>query len=97
VLLGDYLYAHGLVRIADVGDVGVIADLAELVSVCAHLRAEGRPGDGAAWASSVAMLGGWRETFALDAGEDAWLDLAARTADREAVGRALALHGERVA
>ncbi|MDQ4019640.1 MAG: hypothetical protein M3188_07385, partial [Actinomycetota bacterium] len=60
VLLGDYLYAHGLVRIADLGDVDAVADLAELLSVCAHLRADGRPGDGLAWAAAVALLGEWR-------------------------------------
>src|SRR3712207_4231749 len=60
VLLGDYLYAHGLVRIADLGETDAVADLAELLSVCAHLRADGRPGDGPAWAAAVALLGSWR-------------------------------------
>ena len=95
VLLGDYLYAHGLVRIAELGDVGVVADLAELLSVCAHLRAEGRPGDGAAWAAAVAMLGEWRHSFAVGQGEAAWLDLADRAAGSQAVARALALHAGR--
>lgn len=57
VLLGDYLYAHGLVRIAEHRDVNAVATLAELISHCARLRAEGRPGDGAAWASAAASLG----------------------------------------
>jgi hypothetical protein len=91
VLLGDYLYAHGLVRIAELGDVSVVGDLAELLSVCAHLRAERSPGDGVAWASAVALLGSWRETDGA-----AWLDQAQRTAGPQAVERALALHGERV-
>ena len=47
LLLGDYLYAHGLVRIADLDDAAAVADLAELISLCAHLRAEGAVGDGA--------------------------------------------------
>ena len=38
LLLGDYLYAHGLVRIAAAGDVAAVRDLAELISLCAHLR-----------------------------------------------------------
>ena len=46
LLLGDYLYAHGLVRIAETGDVKAVADLAELISRCAQLRAEGLDGDG---------------------------------------------------
>jgi len=57
LLLGDYLYAHGLVRIAEVGSVEAVADLAELISLCSQLRADSAPGDGAAWAASAALLG----------------------------------------
>jgi hypothetical protein len=57
LLLGDYLYAHGLVRIAEVGSVEAVADLAELISLCAQLRADSAPGDGVAWAASAALLG----------------------------------------
>ena len=42
VLLGDYLYAHGLVRISDAGGVEAVATMAELISRCAALRAAGR-------------------------------------------------------
>jgi hypothetical protein len=58
ILLGDYLYAHGLVRIASLGDVEAVGALAELLSLCAHLRAEGLPGDGEAWAATVSSLDG---------------------------------------
>jgi hypothetical protein len=58
LLLGDYLYAHGLVRIAQLGEVDAIRELAELISHCAHLRAEGREGDGEAWADTASRLGG---------------------------------------
>jgi hypothetical protein len=58
ILLGDYLYAHGLVRIAALGDVGAVGALAELLSLCAHLRAERLPGDGEAWAATVSSLEG---------------------------------------
>ena len=58
LLLGDYLYAHGLVRIAELGDVEAIRELAELISRCAHLRAEGAPGDGEVWADTAERLGG---------------------------------------
>ena len=61
VLLGDYLYAHGLVRIASLGDVEAVGALAELLSLCAHLRAEGLPGDGEAWAATVSALDGGAE------------------------------------
>ncbi len=40
VLLGDYLYAHGLVRLAGLENVSAVADLAELISLCTQLRAE---------------------------------------------------------
>jgi hypothetical protein len=103
VLLGDYLYAHGLVRVASHGEVAVVADLAELVSLCAQLRAEEREGDGAAWAGTVALLGaddGRLETAraALRLGGDAAPLLAAAEleAGTAAVDRALTLHAERV-
>jgi hypothetical protein len=57
LLLGDYLYAHGLVRVAETGNAAAVADLAELISLCAQARAEGRDGDGAAWAATAARLG----------------------------------------
>ena len=60
LLLGDYLYAQGLVRIAELADVDAVRDLAELIAFCAHLRAEGAEGDGAAWAQTAGGLGGGR-------------------------------------
>jgi hypothetical protein len=57
LLLGDYLYAQGLVHLAATGSVEAVAEMAELISLCAHLRAEEKPGDGEAWASTVAGLG----------------------------------------
>jgi hypothetical protein len=58
LLLGDYLYAQGIVHLAATGSVEAVADMAELISLCAHLRGEGSPGDGEAWAATVAGLGG---------------------------------------
>jgi len=58
LLLGDYLYAHGLVRVAALGDVDAVAALAELISACAALRAEGAADDGAAWVRCTSRLGG---------------------------------------
>ena len=57
LLLGDYLYAHGLVRIASFGDVAAVADLSELISLCSQLRAEDAEGDGPLWAATAALLG----------------------------------------
>jgi hypothetical protein len=56
LLLGDYLYAHGLVRIANTGNVDAVAELAGLISLCARLRAEKEEGDGEAWASTAVAL-----------------------------------------
>ncbi|HUY71996.1 MAG TPA: hypothetical protein VMV08_07120 [Gaiellaceae bacterium] len=58
VLLGDYLYAHGLVRVSDAGGVDAVAAMAELISRCASLRAAGAEGDGAAWVEAARSLGG---------------------------------------
>jgi hypothetical protein len=58
LLLGDYLYAHGLVRIAATGEIDAVAALAALISTCAHLRAGEAGGDAEAWLQAVARLGG---------------------------------------
>ena len=58
VLLGDYLYAHGLVRVAEAGGVRAVRVLADLISRCAALRAEGLGGDGDAWVDAARALGG---------------------------------------
>jgi hypothetical protein len=58
VLLGDYLYAHGLVRVAEAGGVRAVAVLAGLISRCAALRADGAVGDGDEWVAAARALGG---------------------------------------
>lgn len=58
VLLGDYLYAHGLVRIAAVGGVHAVDAMSRLISQCAALRAAGAPGDADAWVAATRELGG---------------------------------------
>ena len=58
VLLGDYLYAHGLVRIAEAGGVDAVAVMAELISTCAALRTQSGGGDGEAWVDGARRLGG---------------------------------------
>ena len=101
LLLGDYLYAHGLVRVAALHDVGAVADLAALISICAQLRAEGVEGDAAAWAATAALAG----TDGLEAARDALrlggeteplLHLARIEAGEDAVERSLAAHRRRV-
>jgi hypothetical protein len=98
LLLGDYLYAHGLVRIASFGETDAVSDLSELISLCSQLRAESADGDGALWAASAALLGaGPRLDDARAAlrlrGDAGPLDAVARAAaGDEAVDRALAAH-----
>jgi hypothetical protein len=101
LVLGDYLYAQGLARIAAIGDVDAVGDLAELISLCAQARAEGRDGDGAAWAATAALLG--RERLAearsalRDRGDAGPLErLAREAAGDDAVEQALAAHSHAV-
>ncbi len=101
LLLGDYLYAHGLVRIAETGDVAAVFDLAELISLCAQGRAEGRDGDGTAWAATAACLGSGgldpARAALREQGEAGVLDGVARaSAGDDAVGAALAAHARLV-
>lgn len=52
LLAGDYLYALGLDRLAALGDTRAVAILADLISTCARLQAEGE---------TTANLQLWRE------------------------------------
>ena len=101
LLLGDYLYAHGLVRIAAFGDVAAVEDLSELISLCSQLRAEDGPGDGPLWAATAALLGRNELDEARAAlrlhGDAAPLEDAARAAaGDDAVAAALAAHDNRL-
>ena len=94
LLLGDYLYAHGLVRLAAAGSVDAVADMGELISLCAQIRAEGTGDDGPAWAACVALLGQGVVKETDDPGE-----LRARAEEAmgsAAVERALEAHRRRV-
>jgi hypothetical protein len=101
LLLGDYLYAHGLVRVAATGNVAAVADLAELISLCAQARAEERDGDGAAWAATAVRLGagglnGARDELRLRGRAEALERDARAEAGEEPVSRALAAHARMV-
>ena len=43
LLAGDSLYALGLERLAAAGDIEAVRELADLISLCARVHAEGRP------------------------------------------------------
>lgn len=62
ILLGDYLYADGLVSICRARDVEAVAIFADLVSVVSHLVAEGTdpPTIAAVWAGAARLIGGDR-------------------------------------
>jgi hypothetical protein len=101
LLLGDYLYAHGLVRIEQGGSVQAVNDLAELIALCAYLRAEAISGDGAVWAATAALLGQGRlddarSSLRLDNDSGPLERLARAHAGDEQVDRALAAHRERL-
>jgi hypothetical protein len=66
VLLGDYLYAHGLVRIAEAGGVDAVAVMADLISTCAALRTRSSRGDGEAWVVAARRLGGEPDADAVE-------------------------------
>jgi hypothetical protein len=59
LLAGDALYALGLARLAQAGDLEAVAVLSDLISASAQAQAEGRPGDAEAlWESSSDSLVG---------------------------------------
>jgi hypothetical protein len=57
LLAGDALYALGLSRLAEAGDLEAVAELSDLISRSAQAHAEGRPADAEAlWARSAEAL-----------------------------------------
>ena len=100
LLLGDYLYAHGVARISALQDVAAVADLAELISLCSQVRAEATDGDGPLWAATSVLLGRGaldeaRTALRLHADSQPHEEAARAAAGDEPVDRALAAHTER--
>jgi len=100
LLLGDRLYARGLVHVSRFGDVAAVTDLATLLELCARLQAESRQGDGALWAAGIASLGSGEieaegEAFLRSGDGEPLLRLACERAGAEPVNRALAVHAHR--
>jgi hypothetical protein len=57
LLAGDALYALGLSRLAETGDLEAVAELSDLISGTAQAHAEGRPEAAEAlWAASAGRL-----------------------------------------
>ena len=100
LLLGDRLYARGLVLVSRLGDVAAVIDLATLLELCARLQAEGKSGDGALWAAGISRLGkggieSEGEAFLSSGDGEPLLRLARETAGSRPVERALAVHAGR--
>jgi hypothetical protein len=60
LLAGDRLYALGLERLAAIGDLDAVAELADVIALCAQAHAEGDPARAEAiWtAGATAVAGG---------------------------------------
>lgn len=58
LLAGDRLYALGLARLAELGDLEAVTALADVISLAAQAHAEGDPARAAAaWESGVTAIG----------------------------------------
>ncbi|HWW67904.1 MAG TPA: hypothetical protein VNY83_07965 [Solirubrobacterales bacterium] len=58
LLAGDYLYALGIERLAALGDSAAVRELADLISLCAQLHAEGRATSATGlWRASATAVG----------------------------------------
>jgi hypothetical protein len=101
LLGGDFLYALGLSRLAALGDVEAVTELADLISLCARVHAAGSARDAVAPASSAWAIcslgvagGAWDEGQAAKArlrerpadGDDA-LQVALRRAQELGIAR----------
>jgi hypothetical protein len=70
LLAGDRLFALGLARLADIGDLTAVTELADVISLAAQAHAEGDAARAeATWAAGVAAVGhgGGRELEAAKA------------------------------
>jgi hypothetical protein len=71
LLAGDRLYALGLARLAELGDVEAVSELSDVIALCAQARAEGRPElADAVWQAGAAAVG-WGSSAAVDAAKAA--------------------------
>jgi hypothetical protein len=58
LLAGDRLYALGLARLAELGDLAAVAELADVISLAAQAHAEGDPDRARAiWQAGAAAVG----------------------------------------
>jgi hypothetical protein len=93
LLLGDQLYAMGLARLAELGDLEAVAELADLISLLAQVDAQPRAADrdalvAAIWDAGATAIG-WGGSAEHEAAK-----MLVRAGDRRAVD-ALGLAGHR--
>ncbi|HEX4673406.1 MAG TPA: hypothetical protein VH279_14115 [Solirubrobacteraceae bacterium] len=82
LLLGDQLYALGLSRLAELGDLDAVAELADLISLVAQAQAAGDEGlSDAVWEAGAVAIG-WGCTPGIRAAK-----AAARAHDPDAAAR----------
>jgi len=95
LLLGDQLYALGLARLAELGDLEAVAELADVISLLAQAHADADPELGSAVWEAGAVAIGWgasdshRAAKALARRHDASACDALRAAARQFVGGTL--------
>jgi hypothetical protein len=90
LLAGDRLYALGLARLAELGDVEAVSELADVIALCAQAHAEERPElADAVWQAGVVAVG-WGASDALRAAK-----AGARAGDPDAA-RALTVAARQV-
>jgi hypothetical protein len=81
LLLGDQLYALGLSRLAELGDLDAVAELADVISLVAQAEAAGDSDlSGAVWEAGAVAVG-WGSSDALTAAK-----ASARAHDPSAAG-----------
>ena len=74
LLAGDHLYALGLARLAALGDLAAVSELADVIALGARAHAEGRPELAeAAWEAGAAAVG-WGADEALRGAKEAARD-----------------------
>lgn len=91
LLAGDQLYALGLARLAELGDLEAVRELADVISLCAQAQTAGDPALAeAVWAAGAVAVG-WGSSPAHAAAKE-----AARTGESGARERLVAVaEGER--
>ena len=71
LLAGDRLYALGLERLAALGDLAAVAELADIIALCAQAHAEDDPGLASAVWEAGAVAIGWGSDEALTSAKGA--------------------------